>query len=61
MLLEYGDVPPDEYEGEEKLDTDDPDRAPEQDPMNEPIPEGAPRDTRRTRLLEFVLKNHVSS
>ena len=61
MLLEYGDVSPDEYEKEEKSDIDDPHCAPEQDPMNKPIPEGAPRDARRTRLLEFVRENHVPS
>ena len=61
MLLEYGDVSPDEYKEEEQTDIDDPDRAPEQDSMNEPIPEGAPRDARRTRLLDVVRENHVPS
>ena len=61
MLIEYDDVSPDEYEEEEQTDIDDSDRAPEQDSMNEPIPEGAPRDARRTRLLDFVHENHVPS
>ena len=61
MLLEYGDVSLDEYKEEEKLDIDDQDCAPEQDLMNEPIPEWAPRDVMRTRLLEFVRENHVPS
>ena len=61
MLLEYGDVSLDEYEEEEQTDIDDPDRAPEQDSMNGPIPEGALPDARRTRLLDFVCDNHVPS
>ena len=59
MLLEFGDDSPEIWREEYPSDFDDPNRAPEEDAMYQPLPEGAPKDARRTRLREYLRENYI--
>jgi hypothetical protein len=59
MLLEYGDISPEKWcDGES--DIDDPTRAPDDDdPLNQPLPDGAPKDARREQVKGWLEDNYV--
>lgn len=60
MLLEYGDESPEVWQDEPTSDIDDPDRAPdEDDAMNEPLPDGSPKDARRTTLKNYLASKYI--
>jgi len=61
MLLEYGDESPEDWREECPSDMDDPDRAPEEEVLYQPPPDGAPKDARREQVKEYLRNNYVGS
>ena len=59
MLSEFGDMSPDNFHEEDPTDIDGPARAPQEDPTNQPILAGAPKDAHRTLLKEYLRENYV--
>lgn len=58
MLLKFGDESPEEWD-DGISDIDDAERAPEEEAMHQPIPDGSPKDARRTTLCNYIRERYI--
>ena len=59
MMNEFGDVSPDNFHKEDPTDIDGPARDPQEDPTNQHILAGSPKDAYRTLLKKHLREKYV--